>query len=255
MADNQKPQVQTRGYQGYNTVVPKNTTLEWSFQGEMLKLVFSEELSEAEQTEHRKYDYNNSWITCIARQKCNDLIWACKQQLKSDKTKWFESVPVANVNQFGIGLHTDENGKKSYYARLIRNIDPETLKSDLVVDYFFGSGEIISGYNPITGEFEQRLTPADSEFMLFMSDMECFVHAMSKAFNHANRVVDKTYKDIISGDIRAIGKKLGAELVSKDAAERNGVKYGQPSLFDGAAKPAETETIQSLDDIGLPFPQ
>lgn len=255
MADNQKPQVQTRCYQGYNTAVTKNTTAEWSFQGDMLKLAFSEELPESEQTERRRYDYEHSWITCIARAKCNDLIRACNSRLKADEPVWFESVPVANVNQFGIGRDTNDAGGHRYYIRLIRNIDPETLKSDLVVEYTFGTGEIISGYDHTTGQFKERRTPEDSEFSLFMSDMNCFIQALSKAYNHADRVVDKAYKDMIAGDIRAIGKKVGAELVSKDAAERNGVRYGQPSLFDGAAKPAETETIQSLDDISLPFPQ
>lgn len=254
MADNKpdKPKVSTRGYQTFNTASPINvTTFQWDFQGDMLKLIWTPELPKGEQTEKRRYDYNNSWITCIGRSKCNDLLidYEDNYEIKDEKP-WSISVSVATVNQFGIGMRITEDGKKEYYAMLVRNINPETLTSELYIEHVFAAGEIITNYNHNTGDFE-RSTPVDSEFRLFINDMRCFIQASSKAWNHANRVVDKTYKDMISGDIRAIGKKVGAELVSWDSAERNGVSYGQPSLYDNNSKAANTETITSLDE--LPF--
>ena len=84
--------------------------------------------------------------------------------------------------------------------------------------------------------------------------MTSFVKASSKAFNHANRVVDKTYKDMIVSDIRAIGKKVGAEMSSQYSAQKSGAHYGQASLFDNTATQASTENITSLYDLDvLPF--
>lgn len=251
MAERQdKPKVNTRGYQTFNSDPVNATTFAWDFQGDMLKLVFTPELAKSEQTERRRYDYDHSWITCLGRSKCNDLYTDYINNWKFSETSWSVSVSVAKVNQFGFGMRKFDNDEKQFFAFLVRGIDPETLTSELYIEHVFVKGEIIRNYDYQKGTFDRELLP-ESEFLLFMNDLECFIKGTSKAWNHANRVVDKTYKDMISGDIRAIGKKVGAELTSWDSAERNGVSYGQPSLFDNNASAAKTETITNLDE--LPF--
>ena len=80
-----------------------------------------------------------------------------------------------------------------------------------------------------------------------------FVAGSSKAWNHANRVVDKTFKDMIVNDIRSIGNKVGAEISTGYASQRGGARYGQQSLFDTSSMNAPVEQISSLDDLNVEF--
>lgn len=251
----QAPQVSTRGYHTSNGDAVKATAFEWSFQGEMLRLVTSEELPENEQTEKRRYDYDHSWITCVTRLKCLDLAEQVKNiilpAIKS-KTNKFVSVTVGGVNQFGIGVRFDENGKITCYTKLIRNLDTDKLTSNEEICYEFKKGEVIVDYDNTTGKFGDRIQD-ETEFYLFLRDMDSFIDAGSKAYNHANRVVDKTYKDMVLADIRAIGSKVGAEVSAPFAAQRAGARYGSTSLFDSNAMNAPSETITSLSDLEIPF--
>ena len=257
--NNQRPEATTRGFHTSNSGAIKATAIEWSYQGEMMRISISDELPENEQTEKRRYDYDHSWITCITRIKCLDLFTQFKATVipdivmnSSEKINKFVSVTVGNVNQFGIGAKTDENGVLRCYVKLIRNIDPEKLTSNDEITYEFRRGEVISGYDNKTGNFEKRVQP-QSELELFLRDMDNFVNASSKAYVHANRLVEKTYKDMILSDVRAIGSKVGAEVSVPYAAQRAGAKYGQTSLFDNNAMTAPSEQITSLSDLDIPM--
>ena len=247
--------VNTRGYQTFNSNAKVPTAFEWSFSNEMLRLVFSPELPESAQTERRRYDYDHSWITCLTRLKAMDLSSKFNEivipAIKEKKDK-FISVPIAEVNQFGIGVKFDEKGVMSSYVKLIRNINPDSLVSSDEIVYEFRKGEVIEDYDNSTGKFaEQKIS--DIELYLFLKDIDSFVMASSKAFNHANRVVDKSYKDLVLSGVRAVADKVGASLPSYGSASRSGAKYGSASLFDNNAQSASTNTIRSLDDLELPM--
>lgn len=245
--------VNTRGYQTFNSNAKVPTAFEWSFSNEMLKLVLTPELPESAQTERRRYDYDHSWITCLTRIKAMDLSMKFKElvipAIKEKKDK-FISVPIADVNQFGIGVKFDENGKMSSYAKLIRNIDPSSLISTDEITYEFRKGEIIEDYDNSTGKFGGQ-NISDIELYLFLKDIDSFITASSKAFNHANRMVDKSYKDLVLGGVRAVADKVGATLPSYGSTSRSGARYGSTSLFDNNAQSASTNTIKSLDDLEL----
>ncbi len=257
MAENNSEQkdVRTRGYQTFNSTQKKPTALEWDYQGDMLKIVITPELPENERTEKRRYDYAHSWITCISRVKCVDLFKGIENELipaLKEKVDKFISVPVAEINQFGVGVRTGEKGVMVAYVRLIKNIDTSNLTSKEVIEYEFRNGEVIKDYDPETGKFGGR-DITDNEFLLFYEDTKNFVAGSSKAWNHANRVVDKSFKDMIATDIRSIGNKVGAEMSSAYSSQRGGARYGQPSLFDTNAMNAPVDQITNLDDLNIPF--
>lgn len=252
----EKRDVNTRGFRTTNGKSDPASAFEWQYQGEMLKLIFTDELPKDKQTEKRRYDYDNSWITCVTRVKCLDLVRQMRERLfkaVEEKKDCFVSVTVAEVNQFGVGVRFNKDGVENFYAKLIRNISPETLVTTDEMSYEFKKGEVIVDYDNTTGKFGKREI-TNSEFLLFLNDMDAFVVATSKAFNHANRSVDKAYKDMISGDIRAIGKKVGAEVSQPYSATRAGASYGQTSLFDNGADSAPTSTINSLDELDAQLP-
>jgi hypothetical protein len=251
--DSEKSEIQTKGMRVTNGQCACPMALEWGYQRDMLKLIFSPELPVNEQTENRRYDYQHSWMTCVSRAKCVDLIEQVKDKIipaLEKKEAAFVSVPVAEVNQIGIGVLPDEKWGAVAYIKLIRNIDPGTRTTKEVIAYIFRKGEVVVNYNSETGEFGDRLI-TDNEFALFVRDMESFVAGTSNAWNHANRTVDRTYKDMIAGDIRAIGAKVGAEVSTPYAAQRAGAKYGQTSLFDNSSMNAPVDQITSLDDLNI----
>lgn len=254
--NNQEKQqtVNTRGYHTSNSAAIKAAACEWSFQGEMLKIIITPELPEHEQTERRRYDYDHSWITCISRLKCMDLYNQMKLTVLPSmqaKENIFVSVPVAEVNQFGFGAFFDDKGCHGY-LKLIRNINPTDLTSNDEIVYEFRKGEIIVNYDNKSGKFDDRQLN-ETEMLLFISDLDNFIRASSKAYNHANRVVDKTYKDMVVSNIRAVGTKVGAELPSYNSAQRSGARFGQTSLFNNNSAQAPSDTIMSLDDLNIPI--
>lgn len=251
--NNEQKTVNTRGYQTSNGNAIKASAMEWSYQGDMLKILITPELPENEQSEKRRYDYDHSWITCIPRLKCLDLYKQMETKVKEcmeKKEDVFVSVPLAEVNQFGFGVKFDENGKPTAYAKLIRNINPENLTSQDEIVYEFKKGEVIVNYDNTTGNFGGRELN-ETELELFINDLHCFVQASSKAFTHANRVVDKYHKDTVMGAITSIANKVGAEVSTYNSASRAGARYGGASLFDNTSSPAPTETITSLEELGL----
>jgi len=252
---NEQRDVQTRCFRTTNGMQRHPAAFEWSFQGDMLKIIISPELPEAEQTEKRRYDYQHSWITCISRVKCVDLWNGFKEivfpAMKEGQEK-FISVPVADVNQFGIGVRKNDKDEMCGYAELIKNIDASSLTSKEAIEYEFRKGELIVDYNHESGKFGGR-NITDNEFLLFIEDLKNFIAGSSKAWNHANRVVDKTYKDMVVSDIRSIGNKVGAEMSTGYASQRGGARYGQQSLFDSNSMNAPVEQISSLDDLNVEF--
>lgn len=258
MATNQntttRVEASTRGYHTFNPNAIKVSAFDWSFQGEMFKLVITPELPENEQTEKRRYDYDHSWITCLTRIKCLDLLNNVKEIVLpkiKDKVDAFVSVTVADVNQFGLGIKFVD-GKLVSYAKLIRNINPNDLTSQDEIAYEFRNGEVIVNYDNVNGSFAERIQN-NVEFTLFLKDMENFVNASSKAYTHANRVVEKFYKDQVLGNINAIGNKVGADIQTYNSAQKSGAKYGQTSLFDNTAVSAPSDTITSLDQLNIPM--
>lgn len=252
MNNNEKSKVSTRGYHTTNGAAEKASAFAWDFLDDMLKISITPELPESEQSETRRYDYKNSWITCITRLKCLDLYNNIKEVVlpaAKEKTETFVSVPVAEVNQFGFGIRFDEKGSHPY-VKLIRNIDPSSLTSSTEIEYEFRKGEVIINYNNETGKFDERVL-GDTEMYLFINDLEEFIKASSKAYNHADRVVDKTYKDLVLNSVRAIGNKVGADIPSYNSAQRAGARYGGASLFDSNASQAPSSTITSLNEIGI----
>lgn len=235
------------------------SALKVSYWNDMVKLEFAPELPESRRTETRRYDWDNVWITCISRAKCNEL-YAGYEQMILPKIKERQpdsiSVPIADVNLLTIGVDVTEDNALHPYVELVKNVDPQTLKSDTTIRYEFNYGEIIHGYIKETGEFKQRILTCN-ELDTFMKDLNGFREASSKSYVHAARCVDRAYKDNMTNSLRKIGEKVGADLSFTNSYNRDGMGYG--SIFDksnggnGNAAPTQNYgTLEDLDDA-LPF--
>lgn len=255
--------VNTRSNNIANGSAKVPSALKVTFWNDMLKLEFAPELPEMKRTETRRYDWDNTWITCISRAKCNELFEQYETIIKpaiKSKTAESVSIPIASVNLLTISTGVGEDGfyednDVHPYIELVKNVDPATLKSDTSIRYEFVHGEVIHGYNRATGDFKERELTCN-ELDTFMKDLNGFREASSKTYVHAARCVDKAYKDSITNGLHKIGEKVGADLSFTSSYNRDGMGYG--SIFDksngGKGDAAPTQSYGALEDLEeLPF--
>lgn len=224
-----------------------------AFQNDMLKLTFCNELPASQQTETMRFDRKNPIVTCIVRDKCNVLYEAYEKELKpmlegeTPMEPHSVSITVANVNQIALATAPDGNGGWQTELRLIKGIDPQTLTSTNVTTFVFPKGEYITDYNPNDGSFKDRKITHNG-IDVFASDLNTFKIASSKAYVHAARCVDKSYKDMMYDAIVQIGNKVGAEIQQR--GQGTGARYGSgsASLFD---KSSNSSTINSMPSMSL----
>lgn len=226
-----------------------------SFWDDMLKLVFYNRLPENQRSENRQFDMEHGTITCISREKCNELANLYEDEIKprlknteAEKKPYSVSVPIANVNQLAIGISVTEEGEYRTYLELIKDIDPDTLTSKRVFHFEFPMGEYIVGYNPENGSFKERCLTHNG-VDVFCKDLGDFRSASSKAYVHAARCVDKAYKDMIHGGIVAIAEKVGASIPTQGIGNS---RYGKPqgSIFDQSNNaPNMNIPTMSLDEL------
>lgn len=228
-----------------------------SFWDDMLKLTFCPELPESQRTENRRFDRDHGTITCISRDKCNELYNIYKEQIEpvlkdeaAEKKNVFYSVTVADVNQVGIGLRIGEDGEYHSYISLIKDINPETLICNNITEFEFPKGEYVENYNPKDGSFGERKFTHNG-LDVFCKDLNEFRRASGKAYVHAARCVDRSYKDMVYDGIVAIGEKVGASIQTSGNGNSRYGRTGQGSLFDrdgGASSPMNVPTI-TLDEL------
>lgn len=254
--NDQKKSTNTRSATLVNTKsIIKPVLLVTSFWDDMLKLVFCPELPENQRTETKRFDRENGIITCISREKCNELANLYENEIKpkledttSPKEDFSVSVTIADVNQLAIGIRVGEDGEYHSVISLIKGIDPATLVCNNVIEFEFPKGEYIVNYKPQDGTFGERKVTHNG-IDVFCKDLGDFRAASSKAYIHAARCVDRTYKDMIHDGIVAIGEKVGANM---NTGGTGNSRYGRTSgsIFDknGSDAPMNVPTM-SLDEL------
>lgn len=254
--DNQK-HVQTRVSTYYNSHVTSGTpcALIIVYYDDGVRVQFAPELPKAEQTERRRYDYDHTIMTFIRRAKCLELYNAYQAvivpALKEGKSAQV-SIPLAQVNQIMLDTGVGEDGIPHPKIKYIKGIDANTLIADAnnVVSYEFNSGEYILGYDESTGNFKERIVTFN-EFALFMEDLKNVTNACSNAYVHADRVVNKYWRDTLDNKLIQIGDKLGVDLSFKST--RSYGNGSQGSIFNQRAnnqtQTAPQNTVNSLDAL------
>ena len=254
--DNQK-HVQTRVATYYNSKVANGApcALIIAYYDDGVRIQFAPELPKAEQTERRRYDYDHTIMTFVRRSKCLELYNAYNAvivpALRDGKSAQV-SIPLAQVNQIMLDTGVGEDGIPHPKLKYIKNIDPNTLIADAnnVVSYEFNTGEYISGYDEVTGNFKERVVTFN-ELVLFMEDLKNITTAGSNAYVHIDRVVNKYWRDTLDNKLVQIGDKLGVDL-----SYRSTRSYGngsQGSIFNqrtnNQTQTAPQNTVNSLDAL------
>lgn len=233
-----------------------NSAIVVSYWEDMVKIAFTAELPQQLQTESRRWDYDSQVVTCIPREKCNELYNAYNKFILpaiNATRNMTIGIIVGGVNMIVVGTGvTEKDGTTECYPyiALHKNISPQTKLAENTVYYQFNKGEIITGYNAETGEADSYIS-TNNEIDVFMKDLNDFRSASSKAYIHSARCVDRTYKDIITNDLIAIGKKVGVDLSFTGNSNGNRGSSFSGSMFAKSNRPTEisSETISSIDDI------
>lgn len=252
--------VTTRSMTLRNSYAKIPCALEITFYNDMVRLGFVPPLPEGQRGENKLYDYNNSVITFLSRAKCHELYLkyqACIKPAIEAKKQMFISVEVGDAkNHIGIstGVNNSTDGEAHPCLILIRGIDPQEKKSNDVILYEFRKGTVYEDYNPITGE-TAKIVQTDSELDMFMEDLETARAAVSKAYVHSSRVVDKAYKDMVLEAIRSIQDKLGIQQATGNGNRTGGRSYNASGLGYGSifnqpqGEAAEEETVTDPDQL------
>lgn len=238
-----------------------------------LRLGFAPELPKSQQTEKRRYDYQNSLFVYISRDKCELLYRLYTETIKpSIETGVYcdpISIPIYSYHtQLQIGSGVPDNtesgrGTPKPFISLIRDIDPETLKPDPknIMTYEFNPTEYIIGYNPKTGRFKEK-TIVYEEMSIFMDDLKNFQIATSNVYVHADRVIHKTYKQDLDSKLVKLGEKMGIDLSyhPKNYNDYGENMFNNSKSFNGMASPSsneseDTQYIENMEDLddSLPF--
>lgn len=257
-SNNDRNDITTRNNRYRNATAKIPCALEVTYYGEMVRLGFVPPLPEANRGERRMFDYDNTILTSLSRKKCNELYLKYEEvilpAIKAKEQK-FVSVEIGDAkNHIGIstGMNLSDDGEPHPCIILIRNIDPDTHKSTDVILYEFTKSSVFTDYNPVTGTYIEE--KVNDELDLFMKDLNTFSGAMSKAYVHSSRVVDRAYKDLISDAIKSIQDKMGIQRaggVRNGNSNYNTSGLGYSNIFgeDNGAMNAPATSIENADDL------
>lgn len=227
--------VQTRGINYKNSRCQYPAAVEVGYSDDLISLTFTPPLPDQDRVDgQRLFDYDHQIKTGMSRTKAYALSKAYKEiivpALEANEGKFIGVYVAGGKNMIGIdtGVTLFNDGKAHPCLVLVRNIDPETHKSDDVLVYEFNRDSIVVGYNPSTGVVEQEL-PKNDELDMFMNDLTAITEALTKAYTHTNRVVDNAYKKNQTDYLKAIAAKVGAQVQERG---NNGGGYRQPNIFN-----------------------
>lgn len=252
--NNTKKSVQTTAVTITNGKALVPSALKMTYWDDRVKFEFAPELPEGQQTEQRRYDYEHQVTTTLSRAKCNEIANLYEDiilpALKSNEQKAI-SVPIAGVNQLGISTNI-VNGEAHPILFFAKDISPDTLiaSDNNIISYEFNRGEYITDYDAKTGHFSDRVI-THNELDLFIKDLKATVNAMSNAYVHTDRVVNKFWKDTIDSKLNRIGEKNGLDLAYKPRYGVGG-NGGQGSIFDKPSSDVPTSnqsTINNINDL------
>lgn len=237
--------VNTRGIQFMNSeskFFP--STLQFGFWNEMISLRINPALDKSEQTDNKKFNYEETVNTAIILEKAVVLIKKIKEDIlpKYGKEETFRGVSIGGNSLVGVGLKNVDDKVVSFLA-IHKGLDENTRKPQESIYYEFKTSYTVNDYDEKTGEFtvEQDIP---SELLLFVKALEASVTALTNANAHATRTVDRWFREKTTRQIDEIGAKLGVAPQSRGGG--NFSNFRSKDVFGsggGNTSPASNNTV------------
>lgn len=249
----EKKSVNTRGQRFYSNNVDASCCLEVGYYDSMVRLAFVPKLPESARTQRRVYDYDNQVFTAITRVKvseiCNEYDNKIKPAIMEGKDE-SATIVVGGINAIVIGSGVDEDGVPHPFIMLAKNLN-ESRIPEAYYRYDFNIMEYITGYNVKDGSYQSKEI-SYAEVDLFFDDLKNAKAATSNAYIHADRVVNRYWKDKLDDNIKAIGRGVGVDLSSSRSGFGNGGKgspFDEPLPFDNNSINDDGISSEDIDRI------
>ncbi|MMZ42278.1 hypothetical protein D1872_37980 [compost metagenome] len=255
----------TRGPQFMNRDGFYPSTFVMGYWNGLISLKFHPALPEKQQTESKIFDYDQELQTSLTMEKATILIEGIKNKVIPALEKGEETsvgVPIGSSSSLiSVGVK-NVKGEFTTYLAFFKGLNAETKKPDAFVFYEFRKGQRIDNYDPEQGTFEVN-NETHSELALFMSLLESAREGLSNAYTHANRTVDRYFRDRLLGQVDAIAVNQGLPASGSNNRGNTQRRSSGADVFggggntgrsggsrsDNSSYDAPSQTIENLDDI------
>ncbi len=201
----------TRGLQFKNKDGFEPSTVSIGFWNDLLTIRINPALPPEAQTENRIYDYNKYVSTALTVEKITLLHEKIKNEVIPAIEKDEEctvGIPVAGDSLFIVSTGKSKHGVIKPYMAIVKGINPDTKKAEMVIHYEFNKTSSVDNYNPDTGSYDINKNGI-IELLVFDKILEASIWGLSKVFVHADRAVNKFFNNKQMQYLTKIMEKLG----------------------------------------------
>ena len=153
------------------------------------------------------------------------------------------AVTTGNNNMLVVSSVLKE-GSLNMVLTVCREINPDTKTPGQRFSYtFIKDEEVVRGYDPKTGSFED-VVELQSEYFVFKNALDEYIRMMAQAQAHSDRYFDKYYRNQLADKVTKIGTKMGVV----DSGHHTG-SYNKSAFANVSNEGNNYSPTTSLDDL------
>lgn len=190
------------------------SALEIGFWNNLLSLKIYPPLDKDKITESNFFNWDINLNTALTMEKISILVRFIENDIYAAieaGENTFKGVKVGDNNLVGIGV-TTEGGDPIAYLAIFKDLSEDNVPGS-GIRYEFKNSEVVISYDPNAGKKETKLY--SGELALFHDMLKASIVGLSNATVHADRVVNRAYKEKTTAAIDAIAVKVGASAPTR----------------------------------------
>jgi hypothetical protein len=249
--------INTTAIQFKNSQGSSPSTMVIGYWNSLLSIKLHPPLDESKRSENEFFDYSKVISTAITLEKLLVIIKQIEEHILpaiENKKKIFKGVPVGGDTLVGVGVQIEDDTPVVYFA-IFKGLDEKTMLPKEFIKYNFRTSYTVDNYDAEKGEFEITQN-IQSEFITFYEVLKAAKIGLSNSTVHADRFVNKFFRDKLMGRIEDIATKVGVPSQQRYGYGRNSGGGGvftshvnqSPSRGESSYE-APTATLANLDDI------
>jgi len=256
--DNQN-NTNTRGLQFMNKDGYEPSTLQLGYWNDMISIRISPALEPNKQTETKVYDYEKTVSTALNAEKAMMLVKAIKEHIipaiEAGENKDI-AFSINGDSLMSVGTGVRLTGEIKPFIAIHKSLNPDTKIPEMSIFYEFKQNQFIDNYNESNGTYNV-LNHIHAEFATFYKCMTVSIMAMTNAFTHSYRHVNKYFNDKLIGNVNAIANKVGVEMPqyggNRQYSKSSSIDFGgnnyssQPT--NNHVETTSTQSISSLEEF------
>lgn len=249
--NNEEKACNTKGIQFYNIEGIEPSTMVMSYWNQNLAIKIHPALPENKRTENSKYDYEVFAGAYLNINKAKVLLKAIFEYFIPENQKNPNS-DVSYAVPTGAGMIEISNGikfgkKNSIIIAIYDKVDSETEKCEDYILFEFLTTKIKSNYSKDSGKSKE--IEIDGEFSVFTDYLVNFVAAMTYAYAHAERNVNKYSYEKQTENMKSIMTALGIRADDDEGKSNKKESYfASKRQNDNVTQFSPRETTNRNDD-------